>query len=127
MGRALMDYRGFARQGFRVAAAFDKKPQQIGKKVGGLQVRHIAELPEVVQRMGIEIAVVAVPPAEAQAVIDSLVRSGIKAILNYAPVAARVPADVRLRQIDPVLTLQTLTYYLKQSKGQQTATKSREP
>jgi redox-sensing transcriptional repressor len=46
-------------------------------------------------------------------VINILVEAGVKAILNYAPIAAHVPAGVHVRQIDPVLALQSMTYYLK--------------
>ena len=45
--------------------------------------------------------------------MDRLVECGIKAILNYAPVAPRVPDDVRIRRVDPMLALQTATYHLK--------------
>jgi len=49
----------------------------------------------------------------AQAVIDTLVTTGVRAILNYAPIAARIPPGVHVRHIDPVLALQSMTYYLK--------------
>ena len=56
------------------------------------------------------------PAQQAQAVIHKLVECGIKAILNYAPIAPQVPHDVRVRNIDPVLGLQTMTYHLKTIK-----------
>lgn len=56
------------------------------------------------------------PSTEAQEVIDKLVRSGIKSILNYAPIYAYVPKDVRLEAIDPLLALQSMTYYLVRSR-----------
>jgi len=58
---------------------------------------------------------VAVPAETAQAVIDALVRCGVRAILNYAPIAAHVPRGVHIKRIDPVLALQGMTYYLKQN------------
>ena len=60
-----------------------------------------------------DIGIVAVPGPFAQSVIDTLVEAGIKAILNYAPIAPQVPSSVHIRQIDPVLALQSMTYYLK--------------
>ena len=113
LGRAIMDYSGFAHKDFQIVAAFDNSPQQIGKKIGGLVVQDVAELEQTISEKGIEIGIVAVPPPEAQLVIDALTRSGIKAILNYAPVVARVPERVLLRQITPLHTLQSMTYYLK--------------
>ena len=60
-----------------------------------------------------DIGIVAVPGTEAQAVIDRLVAGGVTAILNYAPIAAQVPPHVEVRQIDPVLALQGMTYHLR--------------
>ena len=61
----------------------------------------------------VDIGIVATPAASAQKVIDALVESGVKAILNYAPIAAHVPPHVHVKDIDPVLSLQSMTFYLK--------------
>jgi len=112
LGRAIMDYKGFIPEGFRVIAAFDKDPNLIGKKVSGVLVQDVAEIEKFVAGRKVDIAIVAVPWADAQEVIDKLVQSGIRAILNYAPISARVPKGVRIRGIDPVLALQSMTFYL---------------
>ena len=116
LGRAIMDYRGFVPRGFKIVAAFDKERTVIGKSVSGIVIQDMAELETAVREKKVDIAVVAVPSTEAQEVIDKLVRSGIKSILNYAPVYAYVPEDVRLEAIDPVLALQGMTYYLARSQ-----------
>jgi len=113
LGRALLDYGGLAPQGFHVFAVFDSDPRQIGKKVGELVIQDIDKLAATVKNQGVNIGIVAVPPSEAQAVINRLVDCGIKAILNYAQIAPVVPSDVRVYNIDPVFALQTLTYHLK--------------
>jgi redox-sensing transcriptional repressor len=61
----------------------------------------------------VDIGIVATPASEAQGVIDALVECGVKAILNYAPIAAHVPPTVHIKDIDPVLSLQSMTFYLK--------------
>ncbi len=113
LGRALMEHKGFLHKKIKVVAVFDNSPKRIGKKLTGLMIQDIAELEQTVKDKGIEIGVVAVPPAQAQQVIDALVRSGIKGILNYAPIVARVPKNVQLRQIIPLHSLESMTYYLK--------------
>ncbi len=112
LGRAIMDYKGFIPEGFKVIAAFDKDPNLIGKKLSGVKIEDIAALEKLVKEKKVNIAIVAVPWAEAQEVIDKLVQGGIRAILNYAPTSARVPRGVRLQGIDPVLALQSMTFYL---------------
>jgi redox-sensing transcriptional repressor len=113
LGRAILHYGGFAPQGFHVVEAFDASPEQVGQAVGSLHVRDVVDLPDVLRTTHIDIGIVAVPAHHAQSVIDTLVASGIKAILNYAPIAPHVPRGVHVRQIDPVLALQGMTYYIK--------------
>jgi redox-sensing transcriptional repressor len=112
LGRAIINYPGFAPEGFHIIAAFDSDDEQVGDSVGGLDVRPMALLKETLMRERIAIAIVAVPAHEAQSVIDDLVECDVKGILNYAPVAPQVPMSVVLRNIDPVLSLQSMTYYL---------------
>ncbi len=113
LGRAVINYTGFAPEGFSIVAAFDSDEDQVGTSVGDLDVRPMTDLPNVVDELGVTIGVVAVPSAQAQNVINQLVANGIKGILNYAPVAPYVPRGVVVRNIDPVLSLQSMTFYLK--------------
>lgn len=114
LGRAIINYTGFAPEGFSIVAAFDSADDQVGANVGEFIVRPMSDLGTVVNDMGVTIGIVAVPSAQAQAVINQLVDNGIKGILNYAPVAPYVPKGVVVRNIDPVLSLQSMTFYLKE-------------
>lgn len=113
LGRAVVAYPGFEPEGFRIVAAFDADDRLVGNEVGTLRVQAISELERTVQERNIKIAIVAVPASYAQQVIDLLVNTGVKSILNYAPIAPAVPIGVRVRGIDPVLALQSMTYYLQ--------------
>jgi len=113
LGRAIINYPGFGPEGFRVTCAFDADPALVGQKAGGLTNPPPLSIRDVLEQKQVKIAIVAVPAANAQEVIDQLVMSGIKAILNYAPFAAQTPADVQVRSIDPVLALQSMTYYVQ--------------
>ena len=114
LGQAIIDYPGFVPAGFSIVAAFDSDPELVGKSVGGIPVRPMSELDGAVEASEITIGIVAVPASQAQSVIDRLVDAGVQGILNYAPVAPHVPDRVILRNIDPVLSLQSMTYYLLQ-------------
>ena len=113
LGRAILGYSGLAPQGFRPVEAFDIDPELVGQRVDSLTIRSTDELEAVLQTNPVDIGIVAVPARAAQEVIDRLVRCGVRAILNYAPVAAQVPRGVQLRQIDPVLAMESMTFYLK--------------
>lgn len=111
LGRAIARYRGFAQSSFRIAAIFNHG-EGIGDRVDGLTILDAGQIETEVARLGIRIGIVAVPAAAAQRVADQLVRGGVRALLNYAPVVLRVPASVAVREIDPVGALQSMTYYL---------------
>lgn len=113
LGRAIINYPGFSPEGFTIVAAFDGDPAQVGTTLGGLHVQPMSDLPAAVQEKAINIGIVAVPSSQAQAVIDMLVQNDIKGILNYAPLAPKVPMHIVIRNIDPVLSLQSMTFYLR--------------
>ena len=112
LGRAILSYPGFAPEGFQIAAAFDANRRIIGRTMGNLKVQCMEELDSSVADLDINIGIVAVPSQHAQGVIDRLAVCGVKAILNYAPIAPQAPEGVKIRNIDPVLSLQTMTFYL---------------
>jgi redox-sensing transcriptional repressor len=112
LGHAIAHYGGFQGRGFRVACVFDENPQKVGRRLGKFEICDTANLPEKLQDLRIEIAIVAVPASAAQAVVDELVQGGVRAILNYAPITVTVPPGVRVQYIDPVAHLQRMTYYL---------------
>lgn len=121
LGRAIINYPGFAPEGFKMVTAFDADPSMVGTEVGGVRVEAMSHLEKTVRDKGIDIAIVAVPAIHAQEVIAILVKCGVRAILNYAPIAPRVPDDVRVRNIDPVLAMQTMTYHLKKVQAREEA------
>lgn len=112
IGSAIARYQGFTNRGFRVVMVFDKDPAKIGTKIGNFIVQDSQYLSEAVQHAGIKIGMIAVPASEAQSVANQLIRGGVRAILNYAPISINVPPHVRVQYIDPVIHLQRMTYYL---------------
>jgi redox-sensing transcriptional repressor len=112
IGHALARYNGFANRGFHINMVFDNDPQKIGQKVGDFEILDIAVLPEKVKQNKIKVAMLTAPAPVAQEITDMLVKSGIKAILNYAPISLNVPSGVRVQYTDPVTHLQRMTYYL---------------
>jgi len=112
LGRAVVSYPGFAPEGFNIVAAFDADDSIVGETVSGLDIQSISDLAKTVKEKDIKIGIVTVPIERAQEVIDTLVDAGIKSILNYAPLSPKVPEGVTVRGIDPVLSLQSMTYYI---------------
>ena len=112
LGSALFHYKAFARQGFKIAAIFDDDPAKASRVVEGTPIFMTRDLAREVRARNIQIAVVAVPAEAAQGVTDLLVSAGIRSVLNFAPTRLRVPRDVRLKNVDLSIELETLSFYL---------------
>ncbi len=113
LGRAIINYPGFSPEGFEIVAAFDNDMTQYNSKLGNISVQSMEEIARTVKEKNISIGIVAVPSNQAQSVIDILVDNGITGILNYAPIAPFAPTNVVMKNIDPVLSLQSMTFYMK--------------
>lgn len=112
MGHALARYNGFVNRGFHVTMLFDNDPKKVGQKLGDLEIYSTNTIAEKVKQNKIKVAMLTVPASAAQEVTDQLVKAGVKAILNYAPIHLNVPKDVHVQHIDPATHLQRMTFYL---------------
>ena len=113
LGHAIAHYQGFQTHGFRVALIFDSDPAQIGQTIGGMTVEDSAHIVDVIHAQGIKVGMITVPVESAQTVADDLVKAGVQAILNYAPITLAVPENVQVQYIDPIVSLQRMTFYLE--------------
>lgn len=112
LGTALADYYRVLDSNFTVAALFDNDKDKIGKKVGDIEIFDIKNFAAVAKRDNIEVAVIAVPAGEAQATIEIIDKTGISAVMNFAPVRLRVSAHIKLKSVDMTTTLESLSYFL---------------
>jgi redox-sensing transcriptional repressor len=112
IGRAIARYQGFADRGFRVAMLFDSDPDKVGTQVESFIIQDSARIGELIREAKIKVAMITVPAVEAQSVAEQLVKAGVRAILNYAPINLNLPPEVHVEYIDPLIHLQRMTYYL---------------
>lgn len=117
LGQALAGYAGFTRRGFPVVAVLDAAPALIGTDVAGLVVQDVADLEEVVARDELTMAVLTVPGAAAQPLVDRLAAAGVRSILSFAPVAVTVPDGVDVRRVDLASELQVLAHHAGAASG----------
>ncbi len=112
LGSALISESEFTKESFNIVGVFDNSPDKIGTEVRGLKVRDIKEIPYFLKsKEKVEIAIVTVPKYAAQEVTDFIVKSGIKAILNFTPVNLEAPENVAIQNIDLYAKLQELNYW----------------
>ena len=116
LGTAITNYTDFAKRGFYVKQVFDIKPELIGKKIGDIEILGMDSLPDYIKNNQVDIAAITVPKEMATETAAKLVKCGIKAIWNFAPVDLRLPKDVIFETIHLSDTLMRLSYSLK-NKG----------
>ena len=112
IGGALVQYPGFRERGFHVTAIYDKDRKKVGSRWNGLVVRDVQQIAADLKKEPTDIAIVVTPAEAAQQVVDELVRSGVKAILNFAPVQLAVPSDVIVKSVNMAAELETLSFAL---------------
>ncbi|MCY4109556.1 MAG: redox-sensing transcriptional repressor Rex [Chloroflexi bacterium] len=116
LGKALLAYKGFNQMGFTIAAAFDNDQRKVGSTLSGLTVEPISKLAERVRELGIQLAIMTTPAEAAQEVLDSLVASGIRAVLNFAPRRLRAPEGVQISNVDLTIEVEYLSHSLSQRR-----------
>ena len=117
LGLALADYGGFRDDGFEIVALFDTLKEKIGRRSrGGVLIHDIRDFKKTVQREHVGIAVIAVPGGSAQTAVNIVVAAGVTAILNFSPGAVKAPRDVKLKNMDLTVSLESLSFFLVQGE-----------
>lgn len=113
LGLALADYPGFRQEGFSIVALFDNDAAKVGQQSrGGVRIADFGEFRKLVKTDPIDIAVLAVPAAAAQAVVDIVVGNGVRAVLNFSPGTLQVPVHVKLKNVDLTVSMEGLSFFL---------------
>ena len=114
LGRALLSYRGFQKEGFEVVAAFDIAAKEKEAKNPAQPVYPMEHLVSVIKKRNVRMAVICVPPEEAQVVANDLVDAGVVGIMNFAPTVLQVPEDVMVNNVNLAIELENLSYFIQQ-------------
>ncbi len=111
LGTALTRYNSTKNPYVNVIAAFDHDPRMVGKTIDSAEIYAMDEVPEYIKKNNIKVAIITVPAAAAQEVADLVIKCGVKAILNFAPVKLDVREGVHVHNADLTIELQSLIYY----------------
>jgi redox-sensing transcriptional repressor len=112
IGSALVSYKEFARQGFKIVKLFDNDQRKIGSNHKGIVVSDVKNLISELGQADIAMVVICVPGQFAQFIVDDAVKAGVRGILNFAPVGLKVPDGVFLRNENMSMELEYLSYAL---------------
>lgn len=109
LGTALLCYEGFKDYGVHIVAAFDSDPAKVGSEVCGRQILPVGRLADLARRMHVRIGIITVPGKYAQAVADTMIDGGIRAIWNFAPVNLRLQKHVIVQNEELYYSLAALS------------------
>jgi len=112
LGQALINYKGLEKRGFVIEGIFDNSPIKIGKKLRQIIIQDVKEIENFIKKKNIKIAVLTVSATSAQEVADRMVKGGIKAILNFAPIRIILSPEIKIHNVDLSIEFEGLTYYL---------------
>jgi redox-sensing transcriptional repressor len=114
LGRALLRYDGFKKEGFEVLAAFDTNPEVLKEKGITVPLLHDDEMISFIKKNAVRMAILCVPVQYGQEVTNVLVDAGVQGILNFSPTILQVPDQVVVTRVDLAMELETLSYFIDQ-------------
>lgn len=108
IGAALLEYGGFATAGFQLVAGFDPSVNRVELLNASFPLYPAARLEQIVEKEGIQYAILAVPDDVANSYGQRLVQAGIKGIVNYTNTLLTVPPTVKVENISVIHSLRQL-------------------
>ena len=114
IGQAVSNYSRFENLGFKITAILDANPKLIGMKIRDVEIMDIDDMESVLNENKIDIGIICVPRKNAQIVADELIKGGVRAIWNFAPVDLVVPDYVNVENVHLSESLMTLIYLLNE-------------
>jgi redox-sensing transcriptional repressor len=114
LGTALLGHERFSHFGLRIVAAFDTDPEKIGFWIHQKMVLPLDKLADLARRMSIHLGIITAPAEHAQSIAEEMVKGGILAIWNFAPVRLKVPPQIIVHNEDLYSSLASLSWKLAQ-------------
>jgi redox-sensing transcriptional repressor len=118
LGRAVTSYFRGKRSKLNMVASFDNDPQKVNKVISGVKCYHIQDMEQIIKELNIRIAILAVPADYAKSTCETVVRYGIKGILNFTTIALNVPSGVYLEEYDMITSIEKVAYFVKEYRVQ---------
>ncbi|OOM77730.1 redox-sensing transcriptional repressor Rex [Clostridium puniceum] len=115
IGQAVSNYSRFENFGVKITTIFDANPKLIGMKIRNVEIMDIDDMAPILNEHKIDIGIICVPTKNAQSVADELIKGGVRAIWNFAPVDLVVPDYVKVENVHLSESLMTLIYLLNES------------
>lgn len=116
LGKALMNHNGFPRVGIRVVAGFDSDPE-VRDPDAPIPILHINKMKEFITENQIRVAALTVPEPAAQSIVESLRKTCVKGVINFAPLTLKSDEDFLIHNINIEQEIENLFYHIHFSEN----------
>lgn len=113
LGQALANYSDFEKRGFVLRGIFDVNPRLVGMSIRGVDIHLVDDLEGFIKNNNIHIAALTIPKTKAPLMAANVVKWGVKAIWNFAPIDLQLPKEVLVENVHLAESLMRLSYNLK--------------
>jgi len=111
IGRALLNYPGFEKNGIKILAGFDVDHSKHAP-TAEIPVLPMDKVKDFISQNHIQFAIICTPSLATPQVADILLSSGIKGILNFAPIHIREREGCMIENINLVTELENIIYFV---------------
>ncbi len=111
IGRAIMSYKHFPSEGFKIVLAFDNDIKKIGTETNGIIVKDIKNAAKLIKSENIKICILATPVSDTSKIVNMLAKVGIDAFLSFSPCRLNMPENVKVTCMDFSTELAKLAFY----------------
>ena len=119
LGSSILGYFNGKRAKLSIVAAFDNDPQKTDRIYAGAKCYPVRELQNIIEQENIKMAILTIPARESNDIVNTLVMSGIKGIMNFTPKSLNVPDNIYLEEYDMVTSLEKIAYFIKQNTNEE--------
>lgn len=120
-GKALLTGLELEKLGMHIVACFDPDPALTGTTCNGVEVFPLGKLRDLAGRLHVQVGILAVPEQAAQGACNLMVESGIRYILNYAPVFLSAPPEVYIQNENPTVPLTVFLQHIRSEENKNRA------
>jgi len=113
LGRAVLAYFLGRKPNLTIVAAFDSDSALAGRVIHGCRCHAATDLARICRELGVQVGIITVPAAAAQAAVDTMREAGVSSFVNFAPVALRLPPDVHVQEMDITTTVEKAGYFAR--------------
>lgn len=113
LGSAILAYFQQHASPFRIEVAFDRDSRRVDRSLYGCPCYSMEEMPGILRKRQIRIALLAVPAGAAQAAADALLAAGVRGLVNFAPIPLHTGPDVFVESMDITATLEKVAFFAR--------------